>query len=157
MFLSYGWGNAPEGFLPDKTKPGRDYTLTPSFAPLAKHKERFSIIQGMQNKNSVEGHWGSTFWLTGASRYAKPGSSFSNTISADQVAAKQWGVNTRYPSLQLDCADANGSGHGVGLSLGWDDLGKLRARRHLTIGSRLCLREDEMKLRKRVVDREYVA
>ena len=124
MFLSYGWGNAPEGFLPDKTKPGRDYPLTPSFAPLAKHRERFNVIQGMQNKNSVEGHWGSTFWLTGASRYAKPGSSFSNTISADQVAAKQWGVNTRYPSLQLDCADANGSGHGAGLSLAWDDLGK---------------------------------
>ncbi len=124
LFLGYGWGNAPEGFLPDKSKTGRNYELPPAFAPLARHRERFSLIQGLMHKNSVEGHWGSTFWLTGASRYAKPGSSFSNTISADQVAARQWGVQTRYPSLQLDCADAYGSGHGVGLSLAWDALGK---------------------------------
>lgn len=124
MFMGYGWGNAPEGFLPDKAKTGRDYALTPALEPLARHKGRFSVLQGMHNKNSVEGHWGSTFWLTGASRYAKPGSSFSNTISADQVAARQWGVQTRYASIQLDCADAYGSGHGVGLSMAWDELGK---------------------------------
>lgn len=124
MFMGYGWGNAPEGFFPDKAQVGRDYALTPALEPLARHRTRFSVLQGMHHKNSVEGHWGSTFWLTGASRYAKPGSSFSNTISADQVAAKHWGVETRYASIQLDCAGAYGSGHGVGLSMAWDELGK---------------------------------
>lgn len=40
------------------------------------------------------------------------------------MAARQWGVATRFASLQFDCADAYGSGHGVGLSLAWDDQGK---------------------------------
>ncbi|MFO0821713.1 MAG: DUF1552 domain-containing protein [Gemmataceae bacterium] len=125
MFLGYGWGNAADdSYLPDRKQVGKDYKLTPGLEPLAKHKERFSVIQGLMHQHSVEGHWGSTFWLTGANRYGKPGSSFSNTISADQVAARQWGVNTRFGSLQLDCADAYGSGHGVGLSLAWDDQGK---------------------------------
>lgn len=124
MFISQGWGNAPDGYLPDRKQVGRDYVLTPSMQPLARHKERFSILQGLQNKHSVEGHWSSTFWLTGANKFGKPGSSFSNTISADQVAARQWGVETRFASIQLDCENAYTNGHGVGLSLAWDEHGK---------------------------------
>lgn len=124
LFLSQGWGNAPDGYLPDRKQTGRDYALTPSMQPLARHKERFSIFQGLMHKHSVEGHWASTFWLTGANKFGKPGSSFSNTISADQVAARQWGVDTRFASLQLDCENAYTNGHGVGLSLAWDEQGK---------------------------------
>lgn len=125
MFLAYGWGNAPDdSYLPDRAQVGKDYQLTPGLQPLARHKDKFSVIQGLMHRHSVEGHWGSTFWLTGANKFARPGSSFSNTISADHVAARQWGVDTRFASLQLDCANANGSGHGVGLSLAWDDQGK---------------------------------
>lgn len=124
LFLSQGWGNAPDGYLPNRKQTGRDYALTPSMQPLALHKERFSVFQGLMHKHSVEGHWASTFWLTGANKFGKPGSSFSNTISADQVAARQWGVDTRFASLQLDCENAYTNGHGVGLSLAWDEQGK---------------------------------
>jgi hypothetical protein len=124
MFISQGWGNAPDGYLPDRKVVGRDYALTPSMQPLARHKDKFSVMQGLTHRQSTEGHWASTFWLTGANRYGKPGSSFSNTISADQIAAKQLGADTRFASLQLDCANAYVNGHGVGLSLAWDDQGK---------------------------------
>ncbi|MGB8854436.1 MAG: DUF1552 domain-containing protein [Pirellulales bacterium] len=124
MFISQGWGNAPEGYLPDRKVTGRDYALTPSMEPLAKHKDKFSIYQGLMHNRSGGGHWASTFWLTAGNQFGKPGSSFSNTVSADQIAAKQWGVDTRFPSLELDCKGAYGNGHGVGESLAWNDQGK---------------------------------
>jgi hypothetical protein len=124
LFLGFGWGVTNETWFPDKKQTGRDYTLPPGLAPLARHKERFSLVQGLSHRFTVDPHWGSTFWLTGANRYGKPGSSFSNTISADQVAARQFGVHTRFASLQLDTDKADASGHGAGLSLSWDADGK---------------------------------
>ena len=82
------------------------------------------MIQGCSHQYSSEAHWGSTFWLTGANRYAIPGQSFSNTISADQVAAEVFGKATRFKSLELCADDAKGSGHGPGMSLAWDKRGK---------------------------------
>jgi hypothetical protein len=82
------------------------------------------VIQGCSNKFNNEAHWGSTFWLTGANRYAQPGQSFSNSISADQVAAAHLGRDTRFASIQLNTPDAQNSGHGPGLSLAWDLRGK---------------------------------
>jgi hypothetical protein len=82
------------------------------------------VVQGCSNKFSNEAHWGSTFWLTGANRYAEPGQSFHNSISADQVAAAHLGRDTRFASLQLNTPDAQNSGHGPGLSLAWDARGK---------------------------------
>jgi len=124
LFLGFGWGVTDETWFPDPKQFGREYTLPPGLAPLERHKDRFSIIQGLYNRHLVDPHWGSTFWLTGANRYGKPGSSFSNTISADQVAARQFGVHTRFASLQLDTEKADASGHGAGLSLSWDADGK---------------------------------
>ena len=124
LFLGFGWGVTNETWFPDPKQVGRDYVLPPGLAPLARHRDRFSIIQGLFNRHLVDPHWGSTFWLTGANRYGKPGSSFSNTISADQVAARQFGVHTRFASLQLDTEKADASGHGAGLSLSWDADGK---------------------------------
>lgn len=71
-----------------------------------------------------EEHRGSTFWLTGANRFAGPGQSFHNSISADQVAAEAFGKDTRFTSLQLSCDNGEESGHGPGLSLAWNRQGK---------------------------------
>ena len=48
----------------------------------------------------------------------------ANSISADQVAAPEFGRHTRFSSIQLDTSDGSGSGHGPGLSLAWDQRGK---------------------------------
>jgi hypothetical protein len=82
------------------------------------------VVQGCANKFANEAHWGSTFWLTGANRYAEPGQSFHNSISADQVAAAHLGKETRFASIQLNTPDVANSGHGPGLSMAWDPRGK---------------------------------
>jgi hypothetical protein len=83
------------------------------------------VVQGLCNKYSNEGHWGSTMWLTGANRFAEPGQNFHNSISADQVAAAKLGLETRFSSLQLNGSEnAEASGHGPGLSMAWDISGK---------------------------------
>jgi len=125
IFCGFGWGVTESSWYPDITKPGTDYTLPPGLAPLARHKKDFTVVQNLWNKFANEGHWGSTMWLTGANRYAEPGQSFHNSVSADQVAAALLGRDTRFESLQVVGSDsAGGSGHGPGLSLAWDVRGK---------------------------------
>ena len=124
VFLGFGFGVTNETWFPDIKQTGADYTLPPGLAPLERHKNDFTVVQGCTNKFANEAHWGSTFWLTGANRYAEPGQSFHNSISADQVAAGFLGTDTRYTSIQLNSPDVQNSGHGPGLSLAWDQRGK---------------------------------
>lgn len=125
IFLGFGWGITNESWYPDVKKPGPGYELPAGLKPLARHQADFSVVQGLTHKFSNDGHWGSTTWLTGANRYAHPGQSFHNSISADQVAAAQFGLHTRFASLQLNGSEAGDpSGHGPGLSMAWDVSGK---------------------------------
>lgn len=125
VFLGFGWGITQESWYPDINQKGADYTLPDGLKPLARHKADFSIVQGLWNKFSNMGHAGSTMWLTGANRFAEPGQSFHNSISADQVAAAKLGLDTRFASIQLNGAEnAEASGHGPGLSMAWDISGK---------------------------------
>lgn len=124
VFLGFGWGVTEETWMPDPKVTGSGYTLPPGLAPLARHKADFTVVQGLTNKFASEAHWGSTFWLTGANRYSEPGQSFHNSISADQVVARQLGNSTRFASIQLSSPDGVGNGHGPGLSLAWDARGK---------------------------------
>jgi hypothetical protein len=125
IFLGFGWGVTEESWYPRIDQPGPNYELPAGLKPLARHKADFTVIQNLWNKYSNEGHAGSTWWLTGANRYAQPGQSMNNSISVDQVAAAELGKQTRFASLQLNGSDsAGGSGHGPGLSLSWDVRGK---------------------------------
>ena len=125
VFLGFGWGVTEDEWYPKLDQPGSAYALPPLLEPLAKHKNDFSIVQGLWNRFTGNGHYGSTFWLTGANEYGAPGQSFFNSISVDQAAARSLGVETRFESLAFDCgAAAAGSGHGPGLSLSWDARGK---------------------------------
>jgi hypothetical protein len=124
VFLGMGWGVTKESWFPDRKTTGADYVLPPGLQPLQKHKDDITVIQNLTNQFSNEAHWGSTFYLTGANRYAEPGQSFYNSISADQVAAESFGLDTRFTSIQLGCKNANGSGHGPGLSHAWSRQGK---------------------------------
>jgi len=124
VFLGMGFGVTKESWYPDQKDVGSGYTLPEGLAPLAKHREDLTIVQNLANQYNNEAHWGSTFWLTGANRYAEPGQSFHNTISIDQVAAEQLGRDTRYASVQLTYKGGDNSGHGPGLSLAWNRQGK---------------------------------
>ena len=124
VFLGMGFGVTKETWYPDRKQTGAKWSLTEGLKPLARHQPDLTLIQNLSNRYNNEAHWGSTFWLTGANRYAEPGQSFHNTISADQVAAEVFGRDTRFASVQLAAEDADASGHGPGLSLAWSRQGK---------------------------------
>jgi hypothetical protein len=124
IFLAFGWGVTRETWFPDPKQTGTEFTLPLGLQPLQRHQRDLTVVQNCTNKFSNEAHWGSTFWLTGANRYAEPGQGFSNSISADQVAAAHLGNQTRFSSIQLGTPDAQDQGHGPGLSLAWDPRGK---------------------------------
>lgn len=124
VFLGFGFGVTQETWFPSLQDTGHEYELPDGLKPLMRHKNEFTVVQGCSNKFSNEAHWGSTFWLTGANRFAVPGQNMSNSVSADQVAARELGQETRFSSMQLNSTDGSSSGHGPGLSLAWDQRGK---------------------------------
>ncbi|PHR86066.1 MAG: hypothetical protein COA78_38370 [Blastopirellula sp.] len=126
VFLGIGFGVTEEVWYPDVNNVGENYKLPKVLTPLAGHKKDISIIQNLCHQYSSDGHSGSTFWLTGANRYAVPGQSFHNTISVDQVAAAKLGKQTRFTSVQLSGSNLGNAsdGHGPGMSLAWNRQGK---------------------------------
>ncbi|MEO0414271.1 MAG: DUF1552 domain-containing protein [Verrucomicrobiota bacterium] len=124
IYLGMGFGVTADKWFPNKENTGTDYTFPSILKPLEKHREDLTFIQNLMHKDSGDGHSGSTFWLTGANRYAVPGQSFHNTVSVDQVAAETLGRDTRFTSIQLGATGANNDGHGPGLSLAWNKQGK---------------------------------
>ena len=122
VFLSIGFGVTKETWFPDQATTGSEYQLSEGLSPLARHQSEITVVQGCANQFSNEAHWGSTFWLTGANRYSVAGQNMSNSISADQVVAKNLGQDTRFSSIQLNASSLEG--HGPALSMAWDQRGK---------------------------------
>ena len=127
VFLGMGYGVTADRWYPNRETVGENYQMPEILAPLAKHQKDLTFIQNLMHQYSADGHSGSTFWLTGANRYAIPGQSFHNTVSVDQVAAEVLGQQTRFTSIQLAArvnAASAGDGHGPGFSLAWNKSGK---------------------------------
>ncbi|MDF1823634.1 MAG: DUF1552 domain-containing protein [Verrucomicrobiales bacterium] len=127
IWMGMGFGVTADKWFPRQEEAGTAYEFPDILKPLERHRGDLTFIQNLMHRHSQDGHSGSTFWLTGANRYAIPGQSFHNTISVDQLAAETLGKDTRFTSIQL-CAKGNsnsgGDGHGPGLSLAWNRSGK---------------------------------
>ena len=96
---------------------GEDYSLSPTLEALKDHRGEFTVFSGLGHPASQGGHSGADTWLTGADLQAVPGSDYTNSISADQVAAEIHGKQTRFPSLQFSDNSGTGSaGHSHTLS-----------------------------------------
>jgi hypothetical protein len=99
----------PPNLIPEQ--PGRDYTTTPYLAPLDDLRGDFSIISGTSHPDVDGGHAADKSWLTGAPH---PGAAnFRNSISVDQLAAKQIGLETRFGYLALGGGGISVSANGV--------------------------------------------
>lgn len=122
LFLGTGFGVTGPHWYPDVNTTGADYELSECLKPLEAYKKDITVIQNLEHADSKDGHSGSTFWLTGADRYAIPGQSFYNSVSVDQIAAEQFGKETRYTSLHMD-SSGDLAGHGPG-SISWNRQGK---------------------------------
>ncbi|MEK0445327.1 MAG: hypothetical protein RLZZ399_648 [Verrucomicrobiota bacterium] len=121
IFLAMGWGVTNETWYPDPKQTGAEWTLSEGLKPLAAFQKDITVVQNTFHKHSSDAHSCSTFWLTGANRYGIPGRSFHNTISVDQVAAEQFGQDTRFGSLAFSNPGGEG-GHGSAVS--WNRQGK---------------------------------
>lgn len=87
----------PPNLMPEQ--PGRDYKPTKYLEPLKDIRDDFSVISGTSHPEVDGGHSASASWLTGAPH---PGAAnFKNSISIDQLAAKQIGHQTRFASRQF--------------------------------------------------------
>ncbi len=96
---------------------GESYTLSPTLTAMKDVREDFTVISGLGHPHSQGGHSGADTWLTGADLKSKPGSDYSNSVSADQIMAGVHGKHTRFASLQLsDNSGTGGAGHSHTLS-----------------------------------------
>ena len=96
---------------------GDRYTLSPTLAALADHRDHFTVVSGIGHPHSKGGHSGADTWLTGADLAARPGADYTNSVSIDQMVAGVHGPHTRFQSLQLsDQSGTGAAGHSHTLS-----------------------------------------
>ena len=102
VFVCTTLGLHPPHLWPDTAGP--DYELTKYLELLKGHRNDFTLFSGLQHEDQTgrQPHDSESTWLTSA---RKPGmGGFRNTISVDQVAAKQIGNATRFSSISLGTA-----------------------------------------------------
>ncbi|HEY6167728.1 MAG TPA: DUF1552 domain-containing protein [Verrucomicrobiae bacterium] len=101
--------NGVNGMAWQVTKPGRDYELSPSLQPLAKHRADFTVFSGLHHPNGLgQAHVCADTWLTGAKIDSASARKYENTVSCDQLMAEVVGLHTRFPSLELSIASGTG-------------------------------------------------
>ena len=102
----------PPNLIPEKT--GSDYELPLYLQPLKDLRNDFTILSGSSHPDVDGGHAASKSWLTGAPH---PGAAnFQNSISIDQLAARQIGLQTRYGYLSLGSGGISVSSNGVSIA-----------------------------------------
>ena len=96
LVAHFGTGMNIREFFPQSEGP--DCQLPRIVKPLAKFRERMTILSGLQLEHGG-GHTGDYSFLTGAEGWTSNG--IKSGISADQVVANELGQATRFASLQL--------------------------------------------------------
>lgn len=105
VFIHTESGMWMDTFTPKAT--GADYPLSPTLEPLAAFRKDFTVTSGLFHagafkRNSCGRHCqDTTCFLTGADLGATPGVPSRNSVSVDQVAVRQMGESTRFPSLHF--------------------------------------------------------
>jgi hypothetical protein len=104
VLIDLGFGLHAPNLFPEKA--GRDYELTPYLEVIRDFREQFTIMSGVSHPDVDGGHHAAKSFLTAA---PKPTSAtFKNSISLDQLAAEQIGLETRFASLTLSLSAGRG-------------------------------------------------
>lgn len=103
--INIGLGLHAPNMIPQQT--GRDYSLPTYLKVIEEFRNQFTVISGTSHPEVGGGHSSYKSYLTCAPHPNSAG--FRNTISLDQLAAAEFGSETRFASLSL-------SGSGPGLS-----------------------------------------
>jgi hypothetical protein len=99
-------------------KEGKEFELNRSMQPLERLKDQIQVMSGLDQQNAFGGKDGpgdharacATF-LTGVRVKKTAGADIHAGVSIDQVAAREVGHLTRFPSLELACDAARKSGN----------------------------------------------
>ncbi len=93
------------------------YELGSALEPLAAHRRKLSFVTGLAHRNGFAGPDGAgdharatATFLTATRPLKTAGANLRAGISVDQVAARQLGDQTRFPSLELSCDGVRKSG-----------------------------------------------
>jgi hypothetical protein len=103
----------PHGAIMDRWSPketGADFTISPILQPLEPFRKHLTIVSGLRNKpaETPEPHaYIEQGWLTAVKPwdFGKNGPDYG--VSADQIAARYIGQDTRLPSLELTTAQGS--------------------------------------------------
>jgi Protein of unknown function (DUF1552) len=97
---------------------GKDFELNQTMRPLESLKNQVQVISGLDQTNANGGKDGPgdharacTTFLTGVRAKKTSGADIYAGVSVDQVAARQMGHLTRFPSLELTCDATRKSGN----------------------------------------------
>jgi hypothetical protein len=100
------------------TGEGKDFELARTMEPLTGLKDRVQVLGGLDDVSAMPGADGagdharaSGTFLTGVRVKKTAGADIHAGLSIDQVAAKQIGHLTRFPSLELTCDSVRKSGN----------------------------------------------
>ena len=129
IFIGYGYGHYDEDWFPNNhpKKPlclGENkiqpFNLSPSLKALESYKKDISFISNLSPLYARWPHAGCDTFLTCANVASNPLRSYTNTISVDQVIAREVGRQTRIASMQINGRSGNhdGWGHGASMSCG---------------------------------------
>jgi hypothetical protein len=104
-FVGFPHGAVMRLWSPEQT--GRDYTMSRILEPLAKYRDHLTIVSGLRNKpaESPEPHERiERTWLSCVRPEDAGAKSPDAGVTADQLAARHIGQDTRLPSLELTTA-----------------------------------------------------
>jgi hypothetical protein len=97
----------PHGAIMDKWSPaetGTNYTMSPILSPLEPFRKHMTIVSGLRNKpgETPEPHaYIEQGWLTAVKPWDFGKADKDSGVSADQIAVRYVGQDTRLPSLEL--------------------------------------------------------
>ena len=96
---------------------GQDYNFSPTLKPLSDFREDMIVFSGLAHERAEANGDGAgdharanATFLTGCQARKTSGANIKLGISVDQIAAREYGKNTRFPSLELSSDGARLSG-----------------------------------------------
>ena len=121
VYLGFNFGCSPNWWDEDT-----HYYFFKKLKVLKEHQQDLSILRNFDASSAGNPHWGTSTLLTCHNVHGTPGKSFQNAISCDQIAAREFGQDYRYPSMVLSSPSSSGTGGGgwgPGHSLSWNERG----------------------------------
>lgn len=111
--------HVPLGMMPQFFFPKAGETSSPYLDLLAAHRAQFTVFSGLSHPGVDGNHHAGQCFLTGAPHPGQP--TFRNSLSLDQFAAEQIGLENRFPSLALTVK--NGDHYADSLSVSRSGVG----------------------------------